>query len=120
MDAPPVQMPAWMVSPSKNDKQQQDDKKKQEPNPEEGGVTVDELKFKNLLNRREVYGDITQNATENELKRLLVCIFIVVIIKSLCQNVKLVAKNTRICFQQCFISFHLSSDCPQKPCAFRY
>ena len=30
-----------------------------------------EIKFKNLVKRREIYGDITQNATEHQLKRLL-------------------------------------------------
>ena len=38
---------------------------------EEVEVAVDEKKLANLIERRKVYGDITQNATEQELKDLL-------------------------------------------------
>ena len=33
---------------------------------------VDTLKLQNLLTRRKVYGDITQNVSERQIKRLLV------------------------------------------------
>ena len=33
---------------------------------------VDSNKFNNLLTRRKVYGDITQNVSERQIKRLLV------------------------------------------------
>ena len=35
-------------------------------------VEVDMVKLGNLIKRRKVYGDITQNATESQIKRLLV------------------------------------------------
>ena len=35
-------------------------------------VEVDMAKLENLIKRRKVYGDITQNATESQIKRLLV------------------------------------------------
>ena len=33
---------------------------------------VDSIKLNNLLTRRKVYGDITQNVSERQIKRLLV------------------------------------------------
>ena len=33
---------------------------------------IDAVKLQNLLKRRSVYGNITQNATEEQIKRLLV------------------------------------------------
>ena len=35
-------------------------------------VEVDMAKLENLIKRRKVYGDITQNATESQIKRLMV------------------------------------------------
>ena len=35
------------------------------------GKTVDEAKFKNLAKRRKTYCDVTQNATEEQLRQLL-------------------------------------------------
>ena len=47
-----------------------DDKK----NPKEttSKISADGVKLGNLLKRHRVYGDITQNATESQLERLLV------------------------------------------------
>ena len=38
---------------------------------DEGTVVVDEIKLANLIKRRKTYCDITQNATESQLRRLL-------------------------------------------------
>ena len=49
-----------------------DDKK----NPKEttSKISADGVKLGNLLKRHRVYGDITQNATESQLERLLVSV----------------------------------------------
>ena len=50
------------LSPSKNDKETI------------SKTSADGVKLGNLLKRHRVYGDITQNATESQLERLLVSI----------------------------------------------
>ena len=59
--------PEWMIS---DDEDTMDDKK----NPKEttSKISADGVKLGNLLKRHRVYGDITQNATESQLERLLV------------------------------------------------
>ena len=53
-----------------DDEDTMDDKK----NPKEttSKISADGVKLGNLLKRHRVYGDITQNATESQLERLLV------------------------------------------------
>ena len=61
--------PEWMISDDE-DSDTMDDKK----NPKEttSKISADGVKLGNLLKRHRVYGDITQNATESQLERLLV------------------------------------------------
>ena len=61
--------PEWMISDDE-DSDTMDDKK----NPKEttSKISADSVKLGNLLKRHRVYGDITQNATESQLERLLV------------------------------------------------
>ena len=53
----------------------ENEKKEQEENNKEKTMKraekADETKLKNLIERRKVYGDITQNATEKEIEELL-------------------------------------------------
>ena len=41
-------------------------------NNDKSNIQVDTLKFKNLKKRQNIYGDITQNASEEELEKLLI------------------------------------------------
>ena len=72
---PQVEIPDWMISDDEGGEDEMDG------NEANGIVTlktlkeeveVDVTKLENLLKRRKVYGDITQNATESQIKRLLV------------------------------------------------
>ena len=67
--------PEWMISDDE-DSDTMDDKK----NPKEttSKISADGVKLGNLLKRHRVYGDITQNATESQLERLLV---------NICENI---------------------------------
>ena len=48
------------------------DKVENEVQEDEQNWIVDSNKLQNLLSRRNVYGDITQNVSERQIKRLLV------------------------------------------------
>ena len=68
-----IQIPDWMISDDEEDEAQPyginwEDNSKHPKN----HVEADMVKLGNLIKRRKVYGDITQNATESQITRLLV------------------------------------------------
>ena len=63
-----------MLSDSEEE-EREDDNNMDKNIPKEPQGMADSIKLKNLLKRRSVYGDITQNATEAQLVRLLVNTF---------------------------------------------
>ena len=60
-----IQKPDWILEDDKENtgNSDRDSSSETQPDPE---------KLQNLLDRHKVYGDITQNATESQIKRLLV------------------------------------------------
>ena len=56
--------PAWM---SDDDEESEYDEENEDEN-----ASINSVKLQNLLTRRKVYGDITQNVSERQIKRLLV------------------------------------------------
>ena len=71
---PEIERPNWMLSDSEEE-EREDDNNMDKNIPKEPQGMADSIKLKNLLKRRSVYGDITQNATEAQLVRLLVNTF---------------------------------------------
>ena len=61
--------PDWM---SDDEEGEDDDKPKIVDKEEEGNEMIDPKKLQNLLARRDIYGDITQNVSERQIMRLLV------------------------------------------------
>ena len=60
--------PDWMS----DDEEEGRNKVESEEQKDERNWNVDSNKLHNLLTRRKVYGDITQNVSERQIKRLLV------------------------------------------------
>ena len=56
--------PAWM-SDDEEESEYEDEN-------EDENASINSIKLQNLLTRRKVYGDITQNVSERQIKRLLV------------------------------------------------
>ena len=56
--------PAWM---SDYEEESADEEENENEN-----ASINSVKLQNLLTRRKVYGDITQNVSERQIKRLLV------------------------------------------------
>ena len=65
----PLKKPDWMISDDE-DSDTMDDSKNDKKTISK--TSADGVKLGNLLKRHRVYGDITQNATESQLERLLV------------------------------------------------
>ena len=63
--------PEWMISDDEDSDTMDDTKYDKETISK---TSADGVKLGNLLKRHRVYGDITQNATESQLERLLVSI----------------------------------------------
>ena len=62
----PIQKPDWILEDdNENTGNNSETNSNNETHP-------DPVKLANLLQRHKVYGDITQNATESQIKRLLV------------------------------------------------
>ena len=55
-----------------DDEEEERNKVEDEAQEDEQNWIVDSNKLQNLLTRRKVYGDITQNVSERQIKRLLV------------------------------------------------
>ena len=60
--------PDWIS----DDEEEERDKVENEVQEDEQNWIIDSNKLQNLLTRRKVYGDITQNVSERQIKRLLV------------------------------------------------
>ena len=60
--------PDWIS----DDEEEERDKVENEVQEDEQNWIVDSNKLQNLLTRRNIYGDITQNVSERQIKRLLV------------------------------------------------
>ena len=60
--------PDWIS----DDEEEGTNKVENEVQEDERNWIVDSNKLQNLLTRRNVYGDITQNVSERQIKRLLV------------------------------------------------
>ena len=67
-----IQKPDWMISDDEKGEDDCEASANIKTKPLEIHVKVDAIKLENLLKRRKVYGDITQNATESQLQRLMV------------------------------------------------